>query len=65
MALRRITGDKKYSLLATVPNGMLIKPGVKAQVDGVMPEGRSVEEAGLPELDRLWEDVKKEERAAG
>ena len=34
VALRRITGDKKYSLLATVPNGMLIKPGVKAQVDG-------------------------------
>lgn len=26
-------------------------------------EGRSVEEAGLPELDRLWEAVKKEERA--
>jgi MazG family protein len=25
-------------------------------------EGRSVEEAGLPELDRLWEAVKKEER---
>jgi ATP diphosphatase len=26
-------------------------------------EGRSVEEAGLPELDRLWNAVKKEERA--
>jgi len=26
-------------------------------------EGRSVEEAGLPELDRLWEQVKEEERA--
>ena len=26
-------------------------------------EGRSVEEAGLPELDRLWEEVKEEERA--
>lgn len=25
-------------------------------------QGRSVEEAGLPELDRLWEAVKKEER---
>ena len=25
-------------------------------------EGRSVEEAGLPELDRLWERVKDEER---
>ena len=25
-------------------------------------EGRSVEEAGLPELDRLWEAVKREER---
>jgi invasion protein IalB len=32
--LRRITGDKKYTLLTTVPNGMLIKPGLKAQVDG-------------------------------
>ena len=26
-------------------------------------EGRSVEEAGLPELDRLWDAVKREERA--
>ncbi len=26
-------------------------------------EGRSVEEVGLPELDRLWEEVKDEERA--
>src|SRR5687767_1648197 len=26
-------------------------------------QGRSVEEAGLPELDRLWEAVKREERA--
>ena len=34
VTLRRITGDKKVSLLATVPNGMLIKPGIKAQVDG-------------------------------
>jgi hypothetical protein len=25
-------------------------------------EGRSVEEAGLPELDRFWEAVKREER---
>jgi len=25
-------------------------------------QGRSVEEAGLPELDRLWEAVKREER---
>jgi tetrapyrrole methylase family protein/MazG family protein len=28
-------------------------------------EGRSVAEAGLPELDRLWEAAKKEERAGG
>jgi hypothetical protein len=25
-------------------------------------QGRSPEEAGLPELDRLWEAVKREER---
>jgi invasion protein IalB len=35
--IRKVTGEKKYSLLATVPNGMLIKPGLKAQVDGNDP----------------------------
>ena len=37
MTLRRITGDKKYSLLATVPMGMLLKPGLKAQIDNGAP----------------------------
>jgi uncharacterized protein YabN with tetrapyrrole methylase and pyrophosphatase domain len=30
-------------------------------VEKLRAEGRSVEEAGLPELDRLWEQVKDEE----
>jgi len=37
MALRQITGDKKLALLATVPLGMLLKPGLKVQVDGATP----------------------------
>jgi invasion protein IalB len=32
-AIVRVTGDKKYSLRVTVPNGLILKPGVKAQID--------------------------------
>jgi len=35
--LRQITGEKKTSLLATVPMGMLLKPGLKLQVDNAAP----------------------------
>jgi invasion protein IalB len=37
LALRQITGDKKLTLLATVPLGMLLKPGLKLQVDAATP----------------------------
>jgi invasion protein IalB len=37
IGLRQVTGDKKISLMATVPLGMLLKPGLKAQVDGGTP----------------------------
>jgi invasion protein IalB len=37
ITLRQITGDKKFSLLATVPLGMLLKPGLKMQVDSAAP----------------------------
>jgi len=37
IALRQITGEKKTSLLATVPLGMSLKPGLKLQVDNANP----------------------------
>jgi len=37
IALRQITGEKKSSLLATVPLGMSLKPGLKLQVDNANP----------------------------
>jgi invasion protein IalB len=37
ISLRQITGEKKTSLLATVPLGMSIKPGLKLQVDNANP----------------------------
>jgi invasion protein IalB len=37
VALRQVVGDKKFTFLATVPLGMLLKPGLKVQVDGAAP----------------------------
>ena len=37
VALRQLTGDKKASVLVTVPLAMSLKPGLKLQVDNTTP----------------------------
>jgi invasion protein IalB len=68
-SIRRIAGDKKYSMLVSVPNGMLIKPGLKAQVDAgdpisliyVVCEARNC--LGIADLDDAFVDSMKSGKA--